>query len=70
MALLSYLLHDSRPDSSFIWFLSPLKSIRYILWHQYKWVILKAILLMLLILMVGLFFYNMPGYMVKKMMGA
>ena len=60
----------SRPDSSFIWFLSPLKSIRYILWRNYKWVILKAILFTLLAIIIALFFYSMPGYMVKKMMGA
>jgi LPS O-antigen subunit length determinant protein (WzzB/FepE family) len=53
-----------------MWFLNPLKSIRYILWRNYKWIILKAILFLLLALIVALFFYNMPGYMVKKMMGA
>ena len=60
----------SRPDTSFIWFLNPLKSIKYILWHNYRWVILKAIIFMLLTLLIALFFYNMPGYMVKKMLGA
>jgi len=63
-------LHCSRPDTSFIWFLNPLKSIRYILWHNYRWVILKAILILLLAILIGLFFYSLPGYMVKKMLGA
>ncbi|KAK2155011.1 hypothetical protein LSH36_251g03024 [Paralvinella palmiformis] len=65
--IVGILLH--RPDGSFIWFLNPLKSMRYILWHNYKWIILKAILAVLLILLIGLFFYSMPGYMVKKMLG-
>ncbi|XP_014771959.1 otoferlin isoform X1 [Octopus bimaculoides] len=60
----------NRPDSSFIWFLNPLKSIRYILWHNYKWMILKIIIFILLVLVLALFFYSMPGYTVKKMMGA
>lgn len=60
----------SRPDSSFIWFLNPLKSIRYILWHNYKWVIIKVLVVMLLAALLVLFFYSMPGYTVKKMMGA
>ncbi|XP_014669979.1 PREDICTED: otoferlin-like [Priapulus caudatus] len=60
----------NRPDSSFIWFLNPLKSIRYILWHNYRWMIIKVILVLLLAVLLGLFFYSMPGYTVKKIMGA
>ncbi|XP_056017603.1 otoferlin-like isoform X2 [Ostrea edulis] len=60
----------NRPDSSFIWFLNPLKSIRYILWHNYKWVIIKVLVVLLLTALLVLFFYSMPGYTVKKMMGA
>ncbi|XP_066468086.1 otoferlin isoform X1 [Tiliqua scincoides] len=60
----------NRPDTSFIWFLNPLKSIRYFIWHTYRWLLLKVLLLVLLLLMVGLFFYSMPGYLVKKLLGA
>ncbi|XP_077187228.1 otoferlin isoform X6 [Paroedura picta] len=60
----------NRPDTSFIWFLNPLKSIRYFIWHTYRWLLLKILLLVLLLLMVGLFFYSMPGYLVKKLLGA
>uniref|UniRef100_A0A7M4E4R5 Otoferlin n=1 Tax=Crocodylus porosus TaxID=8502 RepID=A0A7M4E4R5_CROPO len=60
----------NRPDTSFIWFLNPLKSIRYFLWHTYRWLLLRILLLALLLLMVGLFFYSMPGYLVKKILGA
>ncbi|KYO37034.1 hypothetical protein Y1Q_0005859 [Alligator mississippiensis] len=56
----------NRPDTSFIWFLNPLKSIRYFLWHTYRWLLLKILLLALLLLMVGLFFYSMPGYLSIK----
>ncbi|XP_062825276.1 otoferlin isoform X5 [Anolis carolinensis] len=60
----------NRPDTSFIWFLNPLKSIRYFIWHTYRWLLLKILLLVLFLLMVGLFLYSMPGYMVKKLLGA
>uniref|UniRef100_A0A3Q3LN49 Otoferlin n=1 Tax=Mastacembelus armatus TaxID=205130 RepID=A0A3Q3LN49_9TELE len=60
----------NRPDTSLMWFLSPLKSIRYFIWHNYRWLILKVLGLLLLLLMVGLFLYSIPGYLVKKMLGA
>ncbi|XP_018430141.1 PREDICTED: otoferlin-like, partial [Nanorana parkeri] len=60
----------NRPDTSFIWFLNPLKSFRYFIWHTYRWLILKILILILLLLMVGLFLYSVPGYLVKKILGA
>ena len=59
----------SRPDSSFMWFLNPFKSMYYILWHNYKWVIIKSLIVSLLTAMIFLFFYSMPGFMAKKIMG-
>ncbi|KAM9062593.1 otoferlin isoform 6-T6 [Sarcophilus harrisii] len=60
----------NRPDTSFIWFLNPLKSARYFLWHTYRWFLLKILLLLLLLLLIGLFLYSVPGYLVKKIIGA
>nr|KAG5710361.1 hypothetical protein BaRGS_009077 [Batillaria attramentaria] len=60
----------NRPDSSFVWFLNPLKSLRYILWHNYKWVIVKLLIVALLSALLILFFYAMPGYTVKKIFNA
>ncbi|XP_010211914.1 PREDICTED: otoferlin [Tinamus guttatus] len=59
-----------RPDTSFIWFLNPLKSIKYLICTRYKWLIIKIVLALLLLIMVALFLYSMPGYMVKKLLGA
>ena len=58
-----------RPDASFMWFLNPLKSIRYIIWHNYKWVILKIIGFILLVLFIVLFFYSIPGVAVQRIFG-
>ncbi|XP_016085588.1 otoferlin isoform X4 [Sinocyclocheilus grahami] len=60
----------NRPDTTFLWFLSPLKAIRYLICNRYKWLIIKIILALLLLIMVGLFLYSMPGYLVKKLLGA
>ncbi|XP_050539137.1 otoferlin-like isoform X2 [Daktulosphaira vitifoliae] len=60
----------NRPDASFMWFLNPFKSIRYIIWHNYKWKILKGFVVLAIFLMLILFFYAIPGYSVKKMLGA
>ncbi len=59
-----------RPDSSFLWFLNPIKSIRYIIWHNYKWTIIKIVGFVFLVLFLALFFYSLPGYTVKKFIGA
>ena len=53
-----------------MWFLNPVKSIRYIIWHNYKWTILKILFFIFLILFIALFFYSLPGYTIKKMLGA
>lgn len=68
--LFFFFLPKSRPDTSLMWFLGPLKSIRYFIWHNYRWLILKALGLILLLLLLGLFLYSIPGYLVKKMLGA
>ncbi|XP_029903214.1 otoferlin [Myripristis murdjan] len=60
----------NRPDTTFLWFLSPLKAIRYLVCNRYKWLIIKIVLVLLLLIMLGLFLYSMPGYLVKKLLGA
>uniref|UniRef100_A0A8B9HH60 Otoferlin a n=1 Tax=Astyanax mexicanus TaxID=7994 RepID=A0A8B9HH60_ASTMX len=56
----------NRPDTSLMWFMNPLKSLRYFIWHNYRWLILKTLGLMLLLLLLGLFLYSIPGYLVKN----
>ena len=68
--ILNLTIFLSRPDSSFMWFLNPLKSIRYIIWHNHKWTIVQMIVILFLALFILLFFYSIPGYTVKTMLGA
>lgn len=70
MHMYNFIMFSSRPDASFMWFLNPLKSIRYIVWHNYKWAILKILAVLALAVVLLLFFYSVPGYTVKKLLGA
>uniref|UniRef100_A0A8C5QFH1 Dysferlin n=1 Tax=Leptobrachium leishanense TaxID=445787 RepID=A0A8C5QFH1_9ANUR len=45
-----------RPETSFFWFTSPYKTLKYILWRRYKCIIFVAIVLFLLLLFLGTFF--------------
>ncbi|KFU91022.1 Dysferlin, partial [Chaetura pelagica] len=49
-----------RPETSFLWFTSPYKTLKYILWRRYKWVLILAILLFILLLFLGIFIYAFP----------
>lgn len=60
---------NSRPDTTFLWFITPLKAIRYFICNQYKWLVIKIVLALLLLAIVALFLYSMPGYMAKKLLG-
>ncbi|KAF3826422.1 hypothetical protein GH733_008947 [Mirounga leonina] len=60
----------NRPDTAFVWFLNPLKSIKYLICTRYKWLIVKIVLALLGLLLLALFLYSLPGYTVKKLLGA
>ncbi|NXS72344.1 DYSF protein, partial [Pandion haliaetus] len=49
-----------RPETSFLWFTSPYKTLKYILWRRYKWVVILAIMLFVLLLFLGIFIYAFP----------
>ena len=54
------ILFYSRPATSFAWFSSPFKSLRYILWRRYKWKIIVFLVIVLVVALVVLFFYAAP----------
>uniref|UniRef100_A0A8C7D4M8 Otoferlin n=1 Tax=Oncorhynchus kisutch TaxID=8019 RepID=A0A8C7D4M8_ONCKI len=59
----------NRPDTAFLWFLMPFKAIKNLICNQYFWLTIKLVVALLLVLILGLFIYSMPGYMAKKLMG-
>ncbi|XP_072177496.1 myoferlin-like [Diadema setosum] len=59
----------NRPETSFLWITSPWKSLKYIIWHNYKWYILGFLLLLLLVAFIVLIIYNVPGAGVNRIFG-
>uniref|UniRef100_A0A8C3LK00 Dysferlin n=1 Tax=Chrysolophus pictus TaxID=9089 RepID=A0A8C3LK00_CHRPC len=51
-----------RPETSFLWFTSPYKTLKYILWRRYKWLLILAIVLFVLLLFLGVFIYAFPPF--------
>lgn len=49
-----------RPDDSFLWFTSPLKTFKHIIWKRYKWHIILGILLVLAALLIVILVYTVP----------
>ncbi|EDO49187.1 predicted protein [Nematostella vectensis] len=64
------LYEPQRPSTSFLWFASPLKTLRYVIWRNYKWTILTILVVLLIIIFLVLLIYSTPGYTVKKILGA
>ncbi|XP_077477285.1 otoferlin b [Stigmatopora argus] len=60
----------NRPDIALLWFLIPLKAAKHLVCDQYRWLTIKIVCALLILAILALFLYNMPGYMVKKMLGA
>uniref|UniRef100_A0A8C4HSP4 Otoferlin n=1 Tax=Dicentrarchus labrax TaxID=13489 RepID=A0A8C4HSP4_DICLA len=60
----------NRPDIALLWFLIPFKAAKHLVCDQYRWLTIKILSVLMLLAILGLFLYNMPGYMVKKMLGA
>eukprot|EP00118_Oscarella_pearsei_P024773 m.306767 g.306767 ORF g.306767 m.306767 type:complete len:2096 (+) comp41575_c0_seq1:119-6406(+) len=58
----------NRPDTSFFWFTSPWKSCKYIIWRRLKWLLLALLIIGIVVLFLVLFFYNFPGYTVRKLL--
>ncbi|XP_041041967.1 dysferlin isoform X1 [Carcharodon carcharias] len=56
-----------RPDTSFLWFTSPLKTMKYIIWRKFRWMILGLLLFLLLVLFVVIFLYSFPEYAAMKL---
>lgn len=59
-----------RPETSFMWFTSPWKTFKYIVWKNYKWKLLIALLIIFLVILVLLFIYAFPGDISRKIVGS
>ncbi|KAL7054432.1 hypothetical protein AAHC03_026054 [Spirometra sp. Aus1] len=60
----------NRPDSSFMSFMGPMNTIRYLIKYKLKWLLIKLLIAFLLILIVFLLIYTSPGWITKKIWNA
>ncbi|KAG8550730.1 hypothetical protein GDO81_022142 [Engystomops pustulosus] len=56
-----------RPETSFFWFTSPYKTLKYILWRRYRCFILVLLIVVILLLFLGIFLYSFPNYAAMKL---
>uniref|UniRef100_A0ACB8EZN4 Uncharacterized protein n=1 Tax=Sphaerodactylus townsendi TaxID=933632 RepID=A0ACB8EZN4_9SAUR len=56
-----------RPETSFLWFTAPMKSVKYIVWQKSKWKIVIFFCFLLLALLFAAFIYSAPGYLAMKL---
>ncbi|KAL9983678.1 hypothetical protein ACROYT_G005892 [Oculina patagonica] len=57
-----------RPPHSFLWYLSPLKTLRMIVWKNCRKSFFKYLIIFLIILVIALFVYSVPSYAAKKLL--
>lgn len=53
-------LQCSRPETSFLWFSNPCKTMRFIVWRRFKWVIVGLLVLLIVLLFVAVLLYSLP----------
>ncbi|XP_061025782.1 myoferlin isoform X2 [Eubalaena glacialis] len=56
----------NRPETSFLWFTNPCKTMRFIVWRRFKWVIIGLLMLLILLLFVAVLLYSLPNYLSMK----
>ncbi|XP_060692588.1 fer-1-like protein 4 [Hemiscyllium ocellatum] len=56
----------NRPNTSFNWFINPLKSFVFFIWKNYKWYIIGLLVIAILALFIFLILYTMPQFISEK----
>jgi hypothetical protein len=57
-----------RPQDSFLWFMAPFRTFRYVVWKNYKCLIIEIVLAMLLVLFLIIFVLQLPSSIVSQIM--
>ncbi|XP_004607583.2 myoferlin [Sorex araneus] len=56
----------NRPETSFLWFTNPCKTMKFIVWRRFKWVIIGLLILFIILLFVAVLLYSLPNYLSMK----
>ncbi|NXN93407.1 MYOF protein, partial [Rhinopomastus cyanomelas] len=50
----------NRPETSFLWFTNPCKTMKFIVWRRFKWLFIGLIILLIFLLFVAVLLYSLP----------
>ncbi|KAG8523517.1 Myoferlin [Galemys pyrenaicus] len=56
----------NRPETSFLWFTNPCKTMKFIVWRRFKWVIIGLLILLILLLFVAVLLYSLPVHAMHR----
>ncbi|KAJ7305240.1 hypothetical protein JRQ81_011152 [Phrynocephalus forsythii] len=62
-----FLKPPERPETSFLWFTAPLKSLHFIIWQKSKWKLFIFLCCTCVLLLLAAFIYAAPGYFAMKL---
>ena len=65
-----FLPEPNRPATSFLWFTSPWKTFKMIIWKHYKWHIIGTIIGILLVLILAIVIYTLPNQLGQWLMSS
>ncbi|RUS89341.1 hypothetical protein EGW08_002861 [Elysia chlorotica] len=60
----------NRPETSFLWFTSPWKTFKYIIWKNYGCWMICMVLFLLFLLLIAMFIYSFPSLMAELLVDA
>uniref|UniRef100_A0A452I0A2 C2 domain-containing protein n=1 Tax=Gopherus agassizii TaxID=38772 RepID=A0A452I0A2_9SAUR len=50
----------NRPETSFLWFTNPCKTMKFIVWRRFKWIFIGIIILLIVLLFLAILLYSLP----------
>ncbi|KAM7171605.1 myoferlin isoform 2-T2 [Macrochelys suwanniensis] len=56
----------NRPETSFLWFTNPCKTMKFIVWRRFKWIFIGIIILLIVFLFLAILLYSLPNYISMK----
>ncbi|CAF5179102.1 unnamed protein product, partial [Rotaria magnacalcarata] len=56
----------NRPKTSFLWFTSPWKTFRYVIWLNFKWTIIISLIIFIFIVFLLLGLWSLPGEFIRQ----
>ncbi|CAF3469754.1 unnamed protein product [Rotaria socialis] len=57
----------NRPKTSFLWFTSPLKVLRYVLWRNYKWTLILTIVIFIVLICLLIGVWTLPSQITTQL---